>query len=208
MQTLYFVRHGQTELNAKDHVQGGDIDSPLLEKSREDAIKTGLYLRNEPIDRLISSPQLRAKNTALLINSQFQTELPFEIEPLLKEFSYGEWEGLHIPTVAKQWPETFYHLRNQPHLYDPRSFGGESYPDLIKRGTKAVTDYADRYSDANLLFVGHSITLTATILSLVGYDLKDIRSQTPMANTSVSRLKRQGDRFILESWNETAHLDE
>ena len=76
MQNLYFVRHGQTHLNATDHVQGGDIDSPLLEKSIEDARKTGLFLKNTAISRAITSPQLRAHNTATYILSAFENDIP------------------------------------------------------------------------------------------------------------------------------------
>lgn len=208
MQRLYFVRHGQTELNAADHVQGGDIDSPLLEQSKEDAIKTGKYLSDKAISHIISSPQLRALHTARLIRSQFKHAVPLEEDPLLKEFGYGKWEGLYIPDLAEKYQEIFYHLRNEPHLYDPSSFEGETYTSLITRGTKSILHHAKKYPDSDLLFVGHSITLTSTVLSLAGYDLKDIRSQTPMANTSITRLIRDDDTFSLDSWNYIDHLNQ
>lgn len=43
MQRLFFVRHGKTELNQGNFVQGAGVDSPLLEESRKDALKTGRF---------------------------------------------------------------------------------------------------------------------------------------------------------------------
>lgn len=207
MQKLYFVRHGQTLLNAADHVQGGDIDSLLLEKSVEDALRTGIYLKKTAISRAISSPQLRAHDTAKYILSEFDREVSLETDSRLKEFGYGSWEGLHIPALAKKYPETFLHLREEPHKYNPVQFGGETYPELIARGTESVLHYANKYPDEDLLFVGHSILWTATLLSLVGFEIKDIRSQEPLGNTSVSTLIKEGDTFTLDGWNYLDHLN-
>lgn len=206
MQKLYFVRHGQTQLNAADHVQGGDIDSPLLEKSVVDARKTGLFLKQTAISRVISSPQLRAHDTAKYILGEFDREIPLETDSRLKEFGYGSWEGLHIPALAEKYPETFRHLREEPHKYNPTQFGGETYPELIARGTESVLYHANKHPDENLLFVGHSILWTATLLSLVGFKIKDIRSQSPLGNTSVSRLVKEDATFKLDSWNYLDHL--
>lgn len=206
MQNLYFVRHGQTHLNATDHVQGGDIDSPLLEKSIEDARKTGLFLKNTAISRAITSPQLRAHNTAIYILSAFENDIPLETDSRLKEFRYGSWEGLHIPTLAEKYPETFRHLREEPDKYNPVQFGGETYPELIKRGTESVLYHANRYPNEDLLFVGHSILWTATLLSLLNFEIKDIRSQSPLGNTSISKLVKLDNTIKLDTWNYLEHL--
>ena len=206
MQNLYFVRHGETELNAADRVQGGDIDSPLLEQSRKNAVKTGKALRNAPIEVVISSPQFRAKETAQLIVSQFASPLPIEEEESLKELGFGEWEGQYVPDLKNKYPELLRQLREEPSQYDPTSFGGETYTDLISRGTQSILRHAEQNPDSDLLFVGHSVTLTATILSLAGFPVKDIRSKTPMGNTSITRLIRKENEFILDTWNYTDHL--
>ena len=119
MQKLYFVRHGQTQLNAANHVQGGAIDSPLLDKSVEDALRTGLILKKTAISHVISSPQMRAYDTASYILSEFDREVSLETDSRLKEFGYGSWEGLHIPALAEKYPETFRQFREEPHQYTP-----------------------------------------------------------------------------------------
>lgn len=208
MQHLYFVRHGQTELNASNHVQGGEIDSPLLPKSKVDAKKTGRLLKDKNITRIITSPQQRALDTSRLLASEFSTEVIIEEDSRLKEFGYGEWEGIFIPDIEKKYKDSFYHLRNQPDLYDPTSFGGETYIDLILRGTEAVRHHAENHPDSDLLFVGHGITTMATILTLAGFPLKDIRTQPALGNTSVSHMIKNDSEFELKTWNYLNHLME
>ncbi|MEG0443009.1 MAG: histidine phosphatase family protein [Carnobacterium sp.] len=206
MQRLFFVRHGKTEYNLADRVQGGDIDSPLLEQSKKDAVKTGIVLNPYAIKQIIASPQKRVVDTAQLIVSQFQHSYDIHYNEDFKEFGYGEWEGAYIPHFEKEKPETFYHLRNRPDLYDPTDFNGETYSQLIVRGTKTVHQAIEQFPNQDLLFVGHSITTTATLLSLLGKDLKQIRSQIPLENTSISILLHQDDQFSLEGWNQISHL--
>lgn len=63
-----------------------------------------------------------------------------------------------------------------------------------------------QFPDQDLLFVSHSITKTATLSSLLGKELKAIRSQTPLENASISVLHYKNKSFSLDTWNQTGHL--
>ncbi|WP_041556393.1 histidine phosphatase family protein [Carnobacterium sp. 17-4] len=206
MQRLYFVRHGMTEYNLADRVQGGDIDSPLLPQSLEDAKKTGLCLKDIGFKHIIASPQKRVVETTRLITSQFEQDFIIQYTDDLKEFGYGSWEGAFIPHWSETSPDSFYHLRHRPDLYDPSEFNGETYPELIARGSKAIHRSIEQFPHKDLLFVGHSITWTTTLLSLIGMDLRDLRSQEPLANTSITELGYANGQFTLNAWNQTDHL--
>ncbi|MBM6615916.1 histidine phosphatase family protein [Desemzia sp. RIT804] len=206
MPKLYFVRHGKTEYNLANRVQGGDVDSPLLLESKEDAIKTGLALQKKQIPHIIASPQHRAVETAELITNQFQHPFTVHFTEKFKELKYGEWEGAFIPALQEASPEMFYHLREKPELYDPRTIKGETYTDLVKRGKEVVQSACAAFPDHDLLFVGHSITITCTMLSLIGKEIKDFRSAPPIDNTSISIIKLTDSTYSLESWNDTSHL--
>lgn len=206
MTKLYFVRHGKTEYNLANRVQGGDVDSPLLLDSKEDAIKTGVALQKEQIPRIIASPQHRAVETMELITNQFKHPFTVHFTDKFKELRYGDWEGAFIPALQENSPEMFYHLREKPELYNPKEIKGESYTDLIKRGTQAVQTACAAFPNQDLLFVGHSITITCTMLSLLGKEIKDLRSAPPLENTSISVLDLSDDLYSLEKWNDITHL--
>ena len=207
MQRLFFVRHGKTELNNKNHVQGSAIDSPLLKESCENAIKTGDALAPFHIKHVISSPQQRSATTAKLITNQFSKQASIYFSKNFKEMDYGDWEGMPISSLPRKDPKLFHQLRHQPEKYNPSSINGETYQELAKRGKEVVKEAIETFPDSDILFVGHSITTTCTILSLLGKDISEFRSSEPLDNTSISVLTYQDSSFSLTVWNHIAHLN-
>lgn len=205
MQRLYFVRHGQTEFNLENRVQGA-VDSPLLPQSLVDAEKTGMFLKDSAITRIVASPQLRAFQTAKLIEKHLPNVKTFEIDDRLREMEYGEWEGLSIDGLAETHPDLFHALRKEPHTYDPSSFHGETYQHLFARGKEVIQMYAEKYPEEEILFAGHSIHFMTTLLGLSGTPLADIRKQPPLANTSITTLLRDDESYTIENWNGIEHL--
>ncbi|SFH54060.1 histidine phosphatase family protein [Pisciglobus halotolerans] len=206
MQRLFFVRHGKTTLNLAHHVQGGAIDSPLLDESREEAVKTGEALAPFNISQVIASPQHRAVETAELITKQFPHPFDIHFSNDFKEMDYGTWEGLPIAELSKRDAELFEHLIRRPEKYDPTPIQGETYQQLVTRGKRTVEQAIAAFPDTDILFVGHAILTMCTLLSLLGKDVKDFRSFEPLDNTSVTILNYQHRQFSLNVWNQTDHL--
>ena len=80
-QRYYFIRHGQTVLNAK-HVRQGE-GGELSEVGRHQAEAVGQYLKNFPITRILSSTYPRALETAAIIKTYLR--VPIIPSPLLAE---------------------------------------------------------------------------------------------------------------------------
>lgn len=78
---FYFVRHGETLLNAK-HIRQGE-EGALSETGRRQAEMVGQYLKNFPIKRIITSTYPRAKETAMIVNSYLKA--PVISSPLFAE---------------------------------------------------------------------------------------------------------------------------
>ena len=92
MKKLYFTRHGQTVWNVENKICG-ETDIALTEKGHEQAIEVGKLIaqRQLPIDEILYSPLVRAKDTAAHI-SQI-TGIPMREEVRLKEQCFGKYEG-------------------------------------------------------------------------------------------------------------------
>ncbi|WRT63492.1 uncharacterized protein IL334_000397 [Kwoniella shivajii] len=88
---LYIVRHGKTEYNVKDIIQG-QLDIPLNSLGRSQAEESSEKFRNIIIDELWSSDLSRAKETAKII-SQYHVGLPLQVDARLKERGMGSWQG-------------------------------------------------------------------------------------------------------------------
>lgn len=108
------VRHGETDWNRQKRFQG-QIDVPLNDQGRVQAAQAAEFLKQIPIDRAVSSPMLRPKETAEII-LQPHSQVELELNDLLCEISHGLWEGkleaeieAAYPGDLKQWqqaPET------------------------------------------------------------------------------------------------------
>lgn len=70
MKTVYFVRHGQSEANARRITAGSGLDVPLTNAGRNQAAKVGEILEKKGIELVVSSPQIRALETARIIASR------------------------------------------------------------------------------------------------------------------------------------------
>jgi len=127
---ITFVRHGQTDLNSRKAFQGIS-DAPLNELGREQARFTGKFLKNqnETFDLTLCSPLLRTIQTAEII----QQYIPISIiaEPLLRERSYGIFEGKNPTELEKECPEILAeYQKNKPFVRPPQ---GETALDVEER---------------------------------------------------------------------------
>ena len=86
---VFVTRHGQTSWNALGKIQG-KTDIELNETGKNQARETGEAIKNEHIDIIISSPLKRAKETAQIINKNFNVEITAEgrVTSITKNITY------------------------------------------------------------------------------------------------------------------------
>ena len=78
MKNIFFIRHTQSEANLKN-ILASQLNFSLTENGKKHAYEIGSHLRKvESIDKIISSPLTRARQTADLIAKSF--DLKVEIE--------------------------------------------------------------------------------------------------------------------------------
>jgi len=135
---LYFFRHGETEFNAQDRVQGFDV--PLNDVGRSQAAQCGKIL-GELLARdgkaaadldYVSSPLCRAQQTMELARPQLS--LPpdgYRLERKLTEMSFGAWENATWAELNAREPDAVAGRdRDRWHVAPP---DGESYEHLLRR---------------------------------------------------------------------------
>ena len=88
---IYFVRHGQTDWNIQNRLQGSS-DIPLNSTGIKQAHILADKLRSTHFDYIISSPLNRALNTANIINEH--RDIPLITDTSLLERSFGCLEGV------------------------------------------------------------------------------------------------------------------
>ncbi|MBV9909078.1 MAG: histidine phosphatase family protein [Hyphomicrobiales bacterium] len=137
---LIFVRHGETAYNAENRLQG-QLDIPLNARGREQARTIGGTLRRlvgGEIDRLeearafFASPLERARETMEIARGAMGlTPQRYRLDPVLKEMSFGVWEGLTWSEIESKDPKGLRARREHRWAFVPE--GGESYAMLADR---------------------------------------------------------------------------
>lgn len=155
MQKFYLLRHGQTEWNVAGKIQGR-LDSPLTELGKDRAKQWGLYLQKIGINRIISSPQKRAFETAQIINAELGTSISTENN--LREQDWGDWEGVNRREINNN-PELQKRIKLGWDFFAPN---GESRLEVLARAKEVLLNTT---SDCNLI-ICHQGVLKALIYHL------------------------------------------
>lgn len=170
--TLYVVRHGETIWNQERKVQG-ITDIPLTDKGREEAKELQDLIKTLNIDVVISSPLIRARETAkILVNSS----LPINTDDRIKERDWGLNEGANIDTVDKWdcWDV----------VLNTRVQNIESIQDFMYRVSDFLEDIKVRYKDKNVLIVTHS-----AVSRVIHYLLEEIPEDANLSRIDIPNLR-------------------
>jgi broad specificity phosphatase PhoE len=137
---IVFARHGETAYNAENRLQG-QLDTPLNQRGREQARAVGGTLRSligREIDQLdeakafFASPLERARETMEIARDAMGLAPGrYHLDPVLKELSFGVWEGLTWSEIEIKDPKGLRARRKDRWFFAPE--GGESYAMLADR---------------------------------------------------------------------------
>jgi 2,3-bisphosphoglycerate-dependent phosphoglycerate mutase len=198
---LYLVRHGQTAWNAEEKAQG-HTDIPLDDKGIRQAACLAEALSGIPIDLILSSDLQRSLKTAEAVAAAHG--IPIEATPLLRERSFGIWEGMPYAEIGRLSGNAVSEqgLRS---LYEACPEGGESLQmtwDRIKAMTERLREQA-----GNTLVVAHGGVCSLMLSQLIRGDLDTSRAFR-FHNCAITELMRRPDRsFQLVQFNNAFHLE-
>jgi len=203
MRTLVtLLRHGQTDFNRDDRIQGRGIDAPLNETGLEQAIEAGFEIRAiRPVDVVVSSSLIRARQTA-----EAATGLDIDRIPALSEFDeldYGAYEGISVREQRRELAD----------LYDAwargelktRPPGGETPLDVKDRAWPALQRLLAEHAGRHILVVTHGRVIRILSVLLAGMDLSRM-GEMPHANGGFYHYSIDSERIELLRRNHTAHL--
>ncbi len=191
---LSTVRHGLTELN-RDKRIGGLTDVPLIEEGRRQAREARQALDDAPFDVVVSSPLLRAIETAEIVTGVERAEIA--IEEGCIERSFGEMEGLLASGVRERFPEVRY--RRVGHVdYSLNPPGGESFEEMNERAGEFLDHLMRTQSGKRVALFAHENFLQ----QLHGV----IRGLGPLDSLEQGILNCELNQFLLDgSGNPTSH---
>ncbi len=199
---IYFVRHGETENNAKGIRQGPE--GSLSEKGRAQALATAKrfpkYKGHPQI--IISSPYQRAKETAEIIAEELKLKIKYS--DLLRERKNPS-EIVGHEGGEREVKKIIDRIDKSYHADDLRYSDEENFIDLKKRAKKLLS-YISRRNAKRIIMVTHGIFLKMIVSymlygeSLTASQYNNLSYFNPINNASMAICSYTHHWFKKNEW--------
>lgn len=193
---LYLIRHGETDWNMK-HKLMGSSDEPLNTNGIQGADKLGKHLSSIPLTILLTSPLQRAQETAAHIALQQKHHCRIQIEPLLRERSFGALEGKTYTEIVAQYPRMAF---LQTSLYPYQTPGGSERLYEVQERARQVWNALYERDDPHIGIVTHGAFGRVLLSYATGIPLMSL-AHIEIRNTSLSVLSMENTTSVLHLTN-------
>lgn len=198
---IYIIRHGQTDYNLQNRVQGRGIDSSLNATGNEQAEAFFKRYCNIPFDKIYVS---ELKRTLESVRHFLDLGIPYEKLSGLDEISWGKHEGqaydpkmhqIYLDTV-EGWAKGKLELAVG---------GGESPLEVVDRQKNAMTHIMSQNDETNILIATHGRAMRMLICWLLNYPLEQM-DVFEHANLCLYQLHFSGGLYRVIQHGNTDHL--
>jgi uncharacterized phosphatase len=187
MTKICMIRHGETDWNAAGRIQGS-TDIPLNQKGMEQAGRCRDALKAGDWDVIITSPLIRAKQTAAIINETLGLEL-IEMADFAERF-FGDAEGMTLEERLALYPN-----REYPNQEDRLAFS--------KRVVEGIHKINENFEGKRVLLVAHG-----AVIHQILTDLSDglFRPEDHLSNACFSHIQYGDNKWNIIEFNNVEHL--
>ncbi len=179
---IYFVRHGETDCNSKNLIQGRGVDAPLNALGHQQAEAFYQHYKHIPFDKVYTSSLQRThQSMAPLLKSG----IPHEIIDGFDEMDFGIMEGKEmfdstgtftLKSLLEQWKN------NEG---DAKAEQGESPNEVLQRMKDALETVLSRKQEANVVVCMHGRALRILMCYLLNLPISNMEKYFH-ANLAVS----------------------
>jgi phosphoserine phosphatase len=187
--TVFLVRHGETDWTRERRLMG-QRDLGLNADGLNQALAAAMALKGVEITEVISSPLLRAMQTAEVLAGL--CDMDVARDPRLIEMALGRWEGMpYDAALVDPGYQAFFD--------DPEGTpvpGGERVTDVRDRAAAAIQQtLADNPSRSNLIVVSHASVIRVLLAHYLGLGLANFH-RLRVGPGSLSVLRFADDREL------------
>lgn len=204
MVKFLIVRHGHSTGN-KDRIFCGQMDVPLNETGLEQGRQTSEWIaKNYKVDEIWSSDLIRTTETIRQLSNL--TNLPINTDKRLREVDVGEWQGIPVDDITRDFPEEIAFYRENPGKFFFK--GGEGYADMIVR----VADFFEETAKANdgktIAVSTHGGCIRTLIAHVNGISIDRVGEIPFVPNASVTELIYNNGKWEFGIMSYVDHLEE
>jgi probable phosphoglycerate mutase len=187
---LFVIRHGETEWS-RSGAHTSRTDLPLTGRGRELARRLGALLAGQKFAVVLTSPLRRARETCELAGYGDVAQ----IEPDLREWDYGDYEGRSTPEIWRENP----HWR----LWRDGAPNGENAEQVAERAQRVIHRAVAAPGDVALFSHGHILRVLAAVWTgLAPADGRLLALDT----ASIGVLGYERETRVISRWNHSVSV--
>jgi broad specificity phosphatase PhoE len=199
MQTLYLIRHGETEFNREGRVQG-HTESSLSPLGQEQARRLGMRIGGLGLGAVYTSPARRAVDTCRIA---LDGSIAWETREGLREINLGVWEGKKAAEIRRLYPEDVKVWFQKPSAL--RIEGAETMRRFRGRVARTIDGIRDAHPDSTIAVFAHGGVICVYLTHLLGMKLDNIW-RFKIRNGSITRVTFPGQRPRIDLLGDDHHL--
>ncbi|WP_369902912.1 histidine phosphatase family protein [Bacillus manliponensis] len=188
MTEICLVRHGQTDWNFQEIIQGRE-DIPLNEAGKRQASQSAEALQAEKWDMIISSPLVRAHETAKAIADKVGINT-IHLDERFVERNFGAASGKPVAEV-----------REAILAGDVEEM--ETDEEIVERCFLALQDVAERNVGKRVIIIAHSHAIKAMLHAI---SPEEITFKTPLKNACMNYVKNIDGTWNVLRYNVAEHI--
>lgn len=188
MTRICLIRHGETDWNVLGKLQGR-TDTVLNERGILQAKQCAVHLKEINWDVIITSPLLRAKQTAMILNEEINVPL-LEMEAFMEK-SFGDAEGMTAQKRMSEFPNRIYPNQEDTHSLNHRVMAG-------------IQEINQRYGQSKVLLVAHGAVISTILSNLSTGEIGS--DKINLVNGSLSNIHFYEDKWFINEFNLVSHL--
>ncbi|MCU0442856.1 MAG: histidine phosphatase family protein [Bacteroidia bacterium] len=198
--TIYIIRHGETDFNKQNIVQGSGVDMPLNEKGRWQAEQFYNAYKNHPFQVVYTSALVRSQQSVAKFIEQGIKHIAL---PELNEISWGDFEGKQQTPVQR---ETYWRLIEQWNKgeLNAKIPNGESPIEMQARQQGAL-NRIQASTEEEILICMHGRAMKSFLCLLLNEPLTQME-KFQHTNLCLYQLQIEDNTTQLLKTNDTSHL--
>lgn len=189
MLKIYITRHGQDEDNAAG-ILNGRRDKPLTKIGESQALELAKNVKqyNLNFDAVYTSPLLRVRQTAQIVVDNTGNPQPIVKKDLI-ERDFGVMTGELVSSIAEKCAPHI--LQVGTIIYFLNVDGAETFPNLLARAHKILTEIKSRHISGSVLLATHGDFGKMIYAAFYGLSWEQILKQFHFGNAELLFLSEQ-----------------
>ncbi|HYG18048.1 MAG TPA: histidine phosphatase family protein [Ohtaekwangia sp.] len=198
---IYLVRHGQTDFNLRNIVQGSGMDTHLNDRGQAQAQAFFEAYRQVKFDKIYTSTLQRSQES---VKAFMALGIPHEAHAGLNEISWGNKEGQKITPAEDEY---YHYMLKQWQLGNTalKIEQGESPDDVVRRMKPAMDHIMSQEDEKTVLICMHGRAIRILMCYLLNYPLRSM-DMFDHENLCLYLLHYTGSMFSLQRYNDRDHL--